>query len=269
MFEKIKEKISIFDLILGSLLLITLFIFYLFFYRRSEFITIKIKVTDQDILYANTMPHDWYAQQFRVGDVETDVAGRVISEVTRVESFNTSAEKKAVYLDLKVKSTYSKNSNTYSVKGRKVIFGSPMRFNLDRITFDGYVVDFPGLDSDITDEYIEIEALSRNVESAVSTSIKVGMQIIDSNEQILAEVVKVRVSPAEQVSEDAYGNLLLRYNPIYKDIKMTLRVKTKVLNGQRFMFDNVPIVIGEIIPLNFKDVSIFPLITSINEVAVE
>lgn len=259
------KKLTLLDKAL--LLFIVLFgvMFFFFFYRKGEFISIRVKVTNQDVLNPIAEPQNWYANRFEVGDVELDALGKINTELIGVERFNISSKTQAVYLDLRIKAVYDSRTKLYSARGKTLVFGTPLRFYLSKVTFDGLVTEFPGSESqrDLKIGKTQVVTLGRNVEPAIAAAVKIGDKIYDSNGVLLAEVTHVDVRPAEEVTTTDQGNLLLRYNPLYKDLIVTITVRTKNTNGETFVFDNLPLKVGEVLPLNFEHVSIFPLITSV------
>lgn len=263
--RKIFRKLTYWDLAIGIVVLILFLAFFFFFYRKQAYVDIRVKLTNQEVLYAQTNPRDWYANRFFKGDVERDALGRVTSEIEEVETFNVNSDRKAVYLDLKVGASYDSRTKLYSFKGKPLVFGTPLRFNFSQVTFDGIVTEFPGSDSyfGYREGTKEIAAIGRNAEPFVAASIKKGDKIYDSNGVLLAEVLDIQVKPAEKVTQTDRGDLLLRYDPLYKDILVRLRLKTKTWNEEVIVFDNIPVKIGAQIPLNFDRVSIFPAITEI------
>jgi len=272
LIKRLLRRISTFDLAAVAVIFALMAGFFLFFYRRPEYVDIRVKITDKDVLYAITQPTAWYANRFIEGDVEKDVLGRKITEIKNVESFNTSSDKKAVYLDLTVRATYDTRTKLYSVKGKPLVFGTALRFNLSTITFDGIVTEFPNsqYQKNLQIKDTTIVAILRGripeqkpVEPRTLESIKVGDKILDSNSNVLAEVLAVEISPAERVTETSTGQLLLRRDPFYKDATLTLKVRKKVLSGEKFIFDNIPLKIGEEVPLNFENLSIKPVIIKI------
>jgi hypothetical protein len=262
--RSIFKNIKVFDIIVVILLGLGGVTFFLFFYRKAAYVNIRVKVTDQEVLYQHTEPHTWYANRFRIGDAELDVLGRKTTEVIKVQTFNVDSQNKAVYLDLKVRATYDSRSKTYSSRGQNIVFGAPIRINLSNITFDGFVTEFPGSEDHekVKTGHAVVEALGRSAEPAVAQSIKKGDQIFDSNNNILAEIIDVQTKPAEQVTQTSSGDLLLKSNPLYLDMSLKVKVSTKSINGELFMFDNLPVKIGDVLPLNLGKVSIFPMITS-------
>ena len=261
----IRSRLSYFDIgIIMSLIILGLGFFF-FFYRKPEYVDIRVKVTDQDVLYASTLPQTWYANRFEIGDSERDALGREIANITGIEKFNVDSDRKAVYLDIKVRATYDTRTKLYSARGKTLIFGAPVRFNFSKVTFDGIVTEFPGSDfqKNLKVGTSLVTALSRGVEPFLTEAIQKGDKIFDSNGVLLAEVNNIVVRPAERVTQTSSGSLLLRSDPLYKDIILTATIRTKTIYGETFIFDNLPLRIAEIVPLNFNQVSIFPTILEI------
>lgn len=262
---KIFKKLSLFDIALISLVVILLLGFFFFFFRRPRYIQVRVKVTDQDVLYASTQPQTWYANRFEVGDVERDALGRIITEITGLESFNVSSVHKAVYLDLRLRATYDTRTNLYSVKGKNLVFGTPLRFNFSKIIFDGIVTEFPGSEhlKDYKVGTAEVMVHAGSIEPWIATAVKKGDKIYDSNGVLLAEVMETVVTPALVVTTDDRGDLLIRYDPIAKDLLMKVKIKSITWKGERFVFDNWPLKVSEQLPLNFEHISISPVIIEI------
>lgn len=261
-----KNKIRYFDILLGLVFLSAVLIFYLFFYRKVEYVNIRVKVTDKDVLYANTDPKNWYANRFEIGDSEVNELGSAISEITKVETFNTSETTKAVYLDIKIKAVYNRRTKLYSAKGTNLIFGNSIRFNFSNAFFDGLITESPNTinQQGFNIEKRRITLIQRNGwEPEVLKKIKKGDKIIDSNGNILLEVVDNILTPALQVTQNAQGDLLLRYSPFYKDATITADVTVKSYKGEEYVFDDIPLKLGIKLPLNFSYETILPTIIDI------
>lgn len=264
--KKLFKSFTWFDYAALAVVLVVLLMAFFFFYRKSETVDIRVKITDQNVLYARSYPQNWYANSFKKGDVERDVLGRVITEIKNVESFSIDDLRKAVYLDLEVKANYDSRTKVYSARGKPLTFGTPVRFNLSGVTFDGIVTEFPnsGLQDNLEITYRQADVLIKGeqktedgiefTEPKVLESIKTGDKIIDSNGKILAEVVSIQITPATKVTQDSGGNLRLRSDPYYKDALITLSLRTKIINGEAYIFDDFPLRKGKEIALTFADV---------------
>lgn len=264
---KFKSKITVFDLVLLATIISLGIGFFFFFYRKGVYISVRVRVTDQDVLYAKNLPKNWYAQRFSVGDFELDALGRKIAEVTNVERFAISNETDVVFLDLKLKSTYDSRTKMYSARGKQIMYGAPMKFNLQQVTFQGIVTDFPGskLTFDKQQRFITIRTLGRSYDPNSIRALQLGDSIYNSNGELLVEISKIEVRQAEKVSMTDSGDLLLRYDPLYQDLYLTLKLRISEFEGEMLMFDSSRVKVDQVVPLNFKKISIFPVIIDIIE----
>lgn len=250
---------------------VILLVLFLFFYRRGEYVTIRTKVSDQDGIYSRIYPSAWYSNRFEVGDKEIDALGRTTAEIVNIDSYYVSNDRKATYLDIRLKATYDSRTSQYYYKGKALAFGAPLRFIFSKIAFDSFVSEPPKKIGQSSVKYIAVIAhdrgidttLNKAVEPDVYLSLKKGDKILNSNKTLLAEILEITTPPAQRVTETASGALILQEDPLYKDAYLTLSVRVTTYKGEQFMFDNLPFKVGEKIPLNFPSASIFPVIVKI------
>lgn len=239
--------------------------FFFFFYRKASYITIRVKVTNQEVLTAYSEPRNNYAWRFHKGDIERDVLGRVVTEIENVETYSVTPENKVVYLDLRVRATYDTRTKMYAARGKNLMYGTPMRFNLTDVTFDGFVTDVPG-DEKISaiQKTIHVKAFAGQVSESLAKEIKVGDTVTDSMGKQLVKITKVEVSPGKQTTVDSKGNILIATNPMFKDVQMEMDILVKdVNNTDVVMFDDYRVNIGVLVPINLRRYNIYPAIDDI------
>jgi hypothetical protein len=263
------KRINLIDWTIIISLCLVVSTFFLFFYRKSTYITIKLKVTDQEVLTAFHTPNTNYALQFHVGDTERDSVGRVVTEIVGVESYPLNPENRVVFLELKVRSTYDSRTKMYSAKGKNINYGTPMRFNLSNVTFDGYVVEAPSLvQNNIKPVSVEVETLLRGVDPSLVKEIKAGDEVKDSKGIVLAKILTVSSEPAEQVTQNVQGELLLRKNPFYKDVKITLQLRAHKVNDKNILsFNEIPLTVGGEIPFSTLYYTMYPSVQTIKSIS--
>jgi hypothetical protein len=265
----LKKKIKLFDVILGLGFIAVVLGFFLFFHRKSENVNIRVRVTDQDVLYANTNPKTWYANRFKVGDTEMDELGNVISKITDVETFNVSSDTQVVYLDINIKAVYDNKTKLYSAKGTNLIFGNTLRFNFTNTFFNALITESPSTinQKDYSEEQRTIVVVQRSVSTGIEPEIlekiKKGDSITDLKGNVLAEVTNVLIQPALRITQTSWGSLLKKDDPYFKDAIITLDMKVKKYKGDEFVFDFIPLKLGQAVPLNFSYESILPTIIDI------
>jgi hypothetical protein len=101
------------------------------------------------------------------------------------------------------------------------------------------------------------------MEPEILEKIKKGDTITDSKGNVLAEVTNVLIQPALKITQTSWGDLLMKEDPYYKDATITLNMKVEKYKGDEFIFDFVPLKLGQPVPLNFSYESIWPTIVDI------
>lgn len=243
--KNIRKSISFFDLSILVLLGILSIVLFFFFYRKSEFIEIRVKVTDQDVLFANSRPDFFYAEHFVVGDTERNSLGAVISEIINVERYPLKDGEDLVFVDLRVKATYDSRSQTYSARGQNIAYGSPTRFFMGSVTFDGFIVDFPGKEtrSNIQEKRIQFTIRQKDMEPEIAEKIAVGDAIYDSDGNQILTVAGLRIKPAAVGTVHSDGRL--RIDSRLKDIDVTIEADVQQVGDTYLFFHDTPIFIGE------------------------
>src|SRR3989344_8740241 len=112
------DKTIIILAVIGALSLL-----YIFF-RKSEFITVTIKVGEEDVRSLPWMvdsgSRTWFKELFYEGMKEKDGLGRVNAEVLEVYSYDTAPSRSDIYLTIKLKTVYSRATNQFTYKGISV-----------------------------------------------------------------------------------------------------------------------------------------------------
>lgn len=276
-FNSLLKKLSIVDWIFFFLGLAILLGISLFFRREVKFITIKFKVTDENVLYARNSPTNEYALGFITGDVERDELGRVISEITGVESYKTSPDQQVVYLDIKLKAVYNPRKQQYSLQGKSIIYGESFAFSFGKTRFKALVVDFPGFrtTNSIKSEKTIVKAQLRvenrqfsdvyGVPGYVAHAVSKGDTVTDTKGNVLLRILDVTTTPAKRLVMSNSGQPYMVDDPYLMDLYYSIELSTKNINGKIYMFDYLPVLINNAIPINLNTISIWPTITEITD----
>ncbi len=273
LLNNLRSKLSLMDGILLGLVLTVLVVIIVFSKREVKFTTIRLKITDEEILYAAASPAVEYANSFIVGDSEKNELGQKTAEITRIEAYNTAPSKKVVILDISVKATYNPRKNQFSLKGKAINYGSSLSFNFEKVKVKGLVVDFPEFDGavPVKEHKVVVKTQLRwenrafsdvyGVPDYVARSVKVGDVVTDSQGKVLAKILEVKTQPAQRTLF-SNGNAVLVNDPLLKDVFYTIELSTKVINDRMYMYDFLPVQIDQAVPLNFAQISLFPVITA-------
>jgi len=276
-----KKSIDLFDAVLiFSIVLIGGFLAF-FFLKRAKYVEVEVKITNQNILYAKDNPPSWFTEYFKPGIIAKDSLGRKRAEIKKVFRYDTKPEQKAIYLTLEVKTDYTKGEDKYSYEGKPLIIGAPILLEFPNILAEGLVTRMQdGQDNRQTKEMLIETQLLFYEENAQSThgvlpfipeAIRVGDEVGDSLGNTLISIIDKRVESAKRTVVDAFGNVFIRQDPLRKDVYLTLKlkvyeVKNSINEKEYYLFDDVRVKVGNIIPLHLNDISIYPTVTKIIEI---
>lgn len=276
-FNKKFKKLTLFDKIIIVVAVLGLAFFAFVFFRKSVFVTIVVKVGEENILYepwaVSTGTRAWFSQLFHEGMKEQDGLGREMAEVLSIRSYDTLPSRKAVYLTTKLRAVYNRASNQYTFKGRPLLIGSPVRLNLDRLFVDGLITHVEGIKDPRERIELIVEARlieetpvfpeTRGVRAYLAEAIKVGEEFNDDQGNTIAKVLDKKVEGAKRAVVTGDGRVVVRTNPLRKDVYITLQVDALEIGNRYYLFDDVPLLIGNGIPLNTSTISVWPEVTKI------
>lgn len=278
--KRVKEKLrklTLFDRII-ILIAISFVIFFGYaFFRKASYVTVTVKVGEENIYYqawrSEAGSRVWFAELFHKGMKETDGLGRIGAEVVSVYSYNSAINTKAVYLTVNLRAVYNRATNQYTFKGFPLSIGSQVRLNLDNLFVDGLVTHVDGVEdprkkvkllveTKIVEESSVYPETSGTSES-IANGINVDDQVKDSQGNTIIKIVKKRVENAKRLVTNSSGEFMVRNHPLRYDVYLTLEVEAIDLSGSYFLFDDVPILIGEEIPVFTPFISVLPEVTHI------
>lgn len=284
MRKKIKnfvKKLTLFDKLLIGLAILGTVLFSYFFFRKSSYITVTIKVGRDSIIYSTWAPQSndtagvtpFLLQFFHKGMTEKDGLGRVRAEVLDVNSYYLIPSRVSLYLKTKLKVVYSRSNDQYSYKGAPVAVGSGIQLYLDNILIRGLVTGIDGKENlgekkTLTLEAWVMEESGTYLETSgareyVADAIKVGDEAKDSQGNVVIKVLGKRVEPAKKVTTSADSRVFVQANPLKKDIFLTLQVNAVRLGDRYYIFEDIPVLVAWAVPVCTPTTCFYPIVTKI------
>ena len=98
----------------------------------------------------------------------------------------------------------------------------------------------------------------------LADAIKVGDEVHDHNGAVVLKVVDKRVEFAKKVVTNSSGQVIVASNPLLRDVYLVLEISAMKINDKYYVFDDIPVLIGEEIPLNLPYLSTELLVTGIS-----
>ena len=266
------KKFTTFDKILILLVIFGVVLFGYTFLRKSTYITVTVKVGEDNVLWTH-WSRSWFSQLFQNGMQEKDGLGRVNAQVKSVRSYDIWPSQKAVYLTIELKTVYSRSTDQYTYKGLAVLIGSPIKLYLDRVFVEGLVTHIDGVKDPREKKAIIAEAQLREesptfsetsgIKQYLADALSIGQKIYDDQGNIIIEVLDIKVEDAKRLTTTSDGRTLVSVNPLRKDVYLKLKINAFSMQNRYYLFDDIPLLIGQTIPINTPMISVYPEITKI------
>ena len=272
----LSRKLTIVDFaILTGGFIVVAFIFFLLF-RRSTYISVTLKVGSDSINWTGGATKAWFSQFFYVGMKQLDGFGRPLVEVTDIYSYDTSPDSKAVYVTVRIKTVYNRASNQYTFNGKPVLIGSFHRLYLDKVLVEGLVTRIEGMQDGRERKKIIVEAKIREenpvfaetsgVRPYIADQLQDGEEIKNDQGNVVVKIIKKNVSPAKRNLLTSDGRIISGFDVDRKDDSYVLELNAIKILHRYYVFDDVPVLVGWNIPLNTREVSLFPEVTKVVEI---
>jgi hypothetical protein len=261
------------DGIIGIAVCAVLFLLIFVLFRKNTYITVTVKVGDDNILYASPGIKPWISQLFQKGMVEKEGLGKTAAEVLDVWTYRKYAQTDSVYLTVKLLSTYNRSSGQYVYRGKNLAIGSTVRMYLNGVLVDGLITNIDGVkdnrvyktilvEADVKDE-TPVYPESSGARPSIAEALSVGMTTYDNKNKQIAKIINKQVADAKRFIITNSGNTFVGTNPLRKNISLTLELYVTKINNNYFILDDIPVLIGYAFPLNLPNLSIEPEITKI------
>jgi len=252
-FVTIIHKLNLFDLLILTAIIVVLgFLMYNRLQRKSHWINVRISVENVDWWYQGTPPYYWYASNLKAGDISYDSFGKKVAEVIRVENYDFGGPHRNIYVDLKVKVVFDKKRQQYLYEFKPLVVGSITNFYFSAEQLRGLVIRLNEEEIPYISKTITIQ--KKLVIPEMADKIKVGDKSSDTNHNVVAEIIDVEnsISSTYEFSDIRGGNIKT-YDPDYRDVKITMRIKTFRDLDRNFYVNQAVIKVGSIIWLHFPD----------------
>lgn len=279
MFRKINsltKKLTLFDKIAIALVILGIIIFAYIFFRKTSYITVTLKVGEDNIYYPFGNSTTPYMQHlFYTGMKEKDGFGRLQAEVLNVKSYMLTPNNATVYLQTKLKTTYTKSSDQYSYKGTPVLVGSQLTLYLDSVSIDALVTNVDGKNNNVVKKTIVAEGKMINqnstfletngIDQYIADAINVGDVEVDSQNEVVIKVLEKTVKPSTKTVVDSYGHVFTQKDPTRKDVTLKLEINANIIDDKYYIFYNYPVSVGEGVPICTPKICYYPTITKLDD----
>ncbi|MCB9813403.1 MAG: hypothetical protein H6772_03275 [Pseudomonadales bacterium] len=248
------EKVHYFDLVVVFTILI---IFSIFIYnrisRKSIWISARISISDSDLWWNGEPSPYWYINDLSVGMVSYNSFGEEVAKITDLEIYSLGGPNKRAYVDLSLKVSYNKKSQTYLYNFQPIQKGKPIDLTFGSNNVSGLI---ESLDSEPEQRYQKkIRVKMENIEDWLASSYQEGMEMKDSKGRVLARIESVRVEDSKLSQIKLVGDRIYLTKDQNKDVYAVVTVVAiKDIEGFYMTLDGAAIKIGEDVWFHFPEV---------------
>jgi hypothetical protein len=274
--QKYLKKIGLLEIIFLGLLIGVGVIFLALFLRKSSYLTVTMKVGEDSVAWPKTGLPAWYMESFKSGMVEKDVLGRPHVEILNTFAYPKNRDTRELYLKVRLLVVYSESTNTYTFNSRPVLIGSTLRINAGNTLAEGLITNIEGVNDNSVPKKLKVSAQifgndasfpnTTGVFPHVANAIQVGDQIFDSQGEPVVTILEKKVENAQRVIINNMNQVSLSRDPLKKDVTLTLEVNSRKYGNFYYLFNDLRIAIDSPLPLQFPNLSIYPLVTHIEEI---
>lgn len=271
-FLKIKKdfrKYHLIDLFGIGVFFMILFSTALFFLRKSQYVEITLRVSEQEQLkpmWSNNSP-EWYISYLKEGLETKDLLGKVNARVENVYYYPTFGLDHTVYIKLKLRSTYNKTNDQYSYNGLPLLIGSYHELKVGNVSIAGIIHSIGDSQSEKYKKYLvrgiletkynggnlfEAETSFEGIKNFLALKIEEGLVVVDSKENEIAKITKVKKSLARRQFISG-SRLISVIDPERKKIELEVELTTKKVNNRYLYRERSSIFVNALIDLNFED----------------
>lgn len=273
--KRVFTKIQLFDILVVSLAIILGVTFFVLSIRKGTYLTITVKVGDENISWPSPGTPPWYLSQLTKGMVEKDLLGKTQVEIINIFYYPIEPNKKVAFLTLKIKAIYSKTTSSYVFNSKPVVVGNTIRVKPGNILIEGIITHIEGIKEKRVEKKLKVETRVVNDSPAYPNTsgiypflveaVHVGDEIKDPNGKTIIKILEKKVENAQRIVVTDSGKTFLVSDPLKKDLYLTLEVNATKFAEDYFIFDTTGLVVGSVIPLQFKNVILWPTITKIED----
>jgi hypothetical protein len=184
-----------------------------------------------------------------------DSFGNNSAEVVNVENYDNGGPYRYIYINLKLKVDYDKKRNQYLYEYKPLSVGSSATFNFSNQQVQGLIIGIGEKNVDYYYRTVKLKGYA--ILPEIADQIKVGEKSLDNNNDLVAEVLDVKntVSSSYKFS-DIRGLSVKTFDPDFRDVELTLKLKVYKQLGVEFYVNNAAIKTGLRIWIQFPKYSL-------------
>ncbi|PIS09510.1 hypothetical protein COT75_01105 [Candidatus Beckwithbacteria bacterium CG10_big_fil_rev_8_21_14_0_10_34_10] len=262
-FKKLISRFNILDWLVILVVVGGLIFFFGQYFHQAQWINIYL-ISYPGLWVRDTEIPYWYADAIKPGDAEYDSFSRKTAEVVGVEIFESAGSRKDVLVRMRVKGTYNRRNKQFQFRGQNLNVGTKMTFRLGSVELEGTVRAIGELVSkDSSQKTVKLKIISED--PWVVDALEIGDKVVGIDGKEYLRVTEKRAELADIVVTTAWGDVLVRKNPLKKDAYLTVEMDLSQEAGLYYFYFDQKVKVGDSIFLPFPNFRTSVKIVSIGD----
>lgn len=211
--------------------------------QKDTYLTVELFASGGEWWWENPEPPYWLTDPVQKGAIEYDPQGGVLAEILDTRKFEV-GDRKMLWIKARLKVTPSPRARQYRFRREPLNIGSLIYIAPNNVKVFTNVMYIEGIGEPKEEGERVITLKEYDLFPWVTEAVAVGDQMLDDDGQVIAEVIEKTVEPAEMITVDYLGNVLMRTNPTRYDMTLRIRVKTVVSKGRDYFSYFQPLKVG-------------------------
>jgi len=221
---------------------------------KSSYVTVQLFASGGEWWWNNPDPPYWLTDPVNKGAIDYDSSGNKLVEVLEVQKFEA-GDRKMLWIKARLRVDLIPKSKQYLFRREPLQIGSLLYISPNNVRIYSNVMSIEGV-SDVGEHRQKIVTLKDYVAYPwFADAVKVGAKMLDSDGNIMAEVIDKQVVPAERTTTDYLGNSHAETDPYRRDITLKVRLTTIYSTGRDYFSFFQPLKIGFSLWIPFQDLN--------------
>lgn len=221
--------------------------------RTTEWITLRLVVSNDEWWWEGSAPQWWYVEELSVGQTASNTFGETMAEITDIYSFDVGSSRRRAFIDLKVKGYFDNRREVYMYNYQPLQIGKPLDLTFGKNNLRGLIAYIENDPEAFEEKTIQVHMPA--VRSWVAQSYKEGLEMKDSRDRVLAKIISRTISPTHvmEVTEFLPGYEAKIDPSYYYDVTLTVSIKTYKSGDSSYFVDRSAVKVGERIWFQFPE----------------
>ncbi len=233
------------------------------FAKQEQWVNVRLKISGEEWWWNPGYPENWYGANLSKDQSAYNSFGKKVAQIQSVENYDAGKANRLIFVNLRLLTTYDKNTRTYTFNYQPLQIGKPMDLTFHQQNVRGLVTYVGNNLAPYTDTTLEVKLLAAYPWEA--DSLIKGLQMKDLGGNVIATINEVNITDAQVLEiRDKYGKLIALPAPYntYRDVTLKVTLKTYAVNNTSFFVDGSAIKVGNKIWIEFEHTAIKDAIIS-------